>query len=59
MCDCGPIVFRKEYKCYLCDKAPAAQIDIHSDDEAYCRPCAVAIFGADVVAEMEEVKDAV
>lgn len=53
MCDGDPMVFRGDYKCSLCDKFPAARIDEWGEVEYYCRPCAIEMFGCDLVAGME------
>ena len=51
MCDSGQFIFRKEHKCSLCGKSPAAQTDEYSEDGNYCRDCALETFGKDILEE--------
>lgn len=54
MCDSGPLIFRKKEKCFICGASPAVLLDEYSDEGTYCEPCAIAILGPELVAEMEE-----
>lgn len=53
MCDCGPLVYKKELTCCICQGNNGAKLD-DTDEEAYCHDCAVDLFGAETVDGMEE-----
>ena len=54
MCDSGQFVFRKENKCSICGKSPAAKTDDYSDDYNYCKTCALETFGKEIFEESFE-----
>lgn len=54
MCDSGQFIFERGVKCSLCGSSPAAKTDEYSDDENYCKKCALEIFGQEIFDESFE-----
>ena len=54
MCDSGPIQYREDTKCSICEKSPAFYLDDDNpmEEDAYCQKCGLEIFGKEIMTEM-------